>query len=339
MTDHFAFSILGQQVGAQRRAYIIAEVGINHGGDVSLAKRQIAAAGKAGADAVKLQTFRPELFIARSSPYYGIFEQAALSDEAIRELHRFATGRGIVLFSAVFDDPSVELWKSLNAPAYKIASGDLTHLPLIRSVARIGKPVLISTGCGNMAEIDDAIGAVRKTDPATKVGLFHCVSNYPTQPSDANLAFMATLRERFGVPVGFSDHTDGQAVPIAAAALGAELIEKHFTHDRSADGPDHALSMDPDGFASMVAAIRAVEASIGKADKGVIESADMRNALRRSVTAFADIPEGAVIKAEMLAFKRPGTGIQPEEIDRVIGRRAARRLFVDETIRWDDLTD
>ena len=334
-----SFEILGKPVGGSGRAYVVAEVGINHGGDVALARHQILAAAEAGADAVKLQTFRPELFIARSSPYYGIFEQCALSDDEIRELQRYAAAQNIVLFSAVFDDPSVALWQSLDAPVYKIASGDLTHLPLIRAVAHTGRPVLISTGCGDMDEIETAIAAVRGMNPAAPVALFHCVSEYPTPPADANLAAMALLRDRFGVPVGFSDHTEGVAVPVAAVAMGAELIEKHFTHDREADGPDHALSLAPDGFSTMVAMIREAEAAIGVAEKAAVEGETVRDAIRRSVTAFVDIPEGTVIENAMLAIKRPGTGIPPADFEKVVGRRAARSLAADETLRWDDLAD
>lgn len=338
MTDH-SFEILGRPIGSGHPAYIVAEVGINHGGDVELAKRQISAAAEAGADAVKLQTFRPELFISRSSPYYSIFEDTALSERDISTLHRYADKHKIVLFSAVFDAPSAALWHSLAAPAYKIASGDLTHLPLIRVVAGFGKPMLVSTGCGDIDEIARAIEAIRETNPLTPIALFHCVSKYPTEPKETNLAVMSMLREQFHVPTGFSDHTEGFTVPVAAVSLGAELIEKHFTHDRQASGPDHALSLDPEGFASMVDMVREAEAAIGSPTKTLVEGSVMRSAIRRSVTAFVDIPAGSLIEPGMLAVKRPGTGISPDGIDRIIGRRATRDLATDETIVWDDIAE
>jgi len=333
------FNVAKHQIGYPNPTFIVAEVGINHGGDIELAKMQISAAANAGADAVKLQTFRPELFISRASPYYSIFEQVALSDGDVKKLSAFAHDQDIVLFSAVFDEPSADLWESLDAPIFKIASGDITHLPLIRHVAAFGKPVLVSTGCSNMEEISSALGAIRESNTTTPAGLFHCVSKYPTEPADANLAIMANMRSEFNVPVGFSDHTEGLAVPIAAAAIGAELIEKHFTHDRNADGPDHAMSVDPKGLSEMVAAVRAAESAIGKADKKLTEGEEMRSALRRSVTALIDIPKGTVINASMLAIKRPGSGIQPLDFDKVIGRVATHALAADSTLSWTDLSE
>jgi N,N'-diacetyllegionaminate synthase len=337
--DIVNIDIAGNGIGPDHRTFIVAEVGINHGGDVELAKRQIEAAHESGADAVKLQTFRPELFISRSSPYYGIFEQTALSEADVASLVAFARDRGILLFSAVFDQPSADLWESHGAALYKIASGDLTHLPLLRHVASFGKPMLISTGSATLDEIVTAVDTVRQVVPKLPVAVFHCISQYPTDPSNAHLAAMATIRARVNLPVGFSDHTSGLTVPCAAVALGASMIEKHFTHDCAADGPDHALSLDPAGFASMVAEIRNTEAAIGSADKQPVEGDEMRNAIRRSVTAFVDIPEGQVITADMLAVKRPGDGIQPGDFDSVIGRHAKRDLTADETLSWNDLTE
>jgi N,N'-diacetyllegionaminate synthase len=334
-----AIKIADHQIGQPHRAFIIAEVGINHGGDIEIAKMQISAAATAGADGVKLQTFQPELFISRASPYYNIFEKVALSDDQVRLLNKFAQEQGILLFSAVFDEPSANLWESIDTPAFKVASGDITHLPLLRHIAAFGKPMLLSTGCANMEEIATALSTIRESNSITPVALFHCVSSYPTDPADANIAAMAKMRAKFGVPVGFSDHTEGLVVPIAAAAIGAELIEKHFTHDRNADGPDHAMSVDPIGFSEMVAAIRAAESAIGISDKKLTEGEEMRTALRRSVTAFTDIPKGTIISASMLAIKRPGFGIQPSEIDGVIGRKAEHDLAADTTLSWNDLID
>ena len=332
-------SIADTGIGSEYPAFIVAEVGINHGGYVELAKRQIEAARDSGADAVKLQTFRPELFISRASPYYSIFEQTALSDAAVESLVDFARDRDILLFSAVFDQPSADLWEAHGAPLYKIASGDITHLPLLRHVAAFGKPMLISTGSATMDEIETAIDAIRQVTPAISIAVFHCVSQYPTEPAQANLAAMATIRNRLNVPVGFSDHTSGLTVPCAAVALGANMIEKHFTHDCGADGPDHALSLDPTGFAAMVGEIRNTEAAIGSAVKRPVEGDEMRNAIRRSVTAFVDIPKGTVIEEGMLAVKRPGTGIQPANIDDVIGRKAMCDLGADQSLNWSDLAD
>jgi N-acetylneuraminate synthase/N,N'-diacetyllegionaminate synthase len=331
------FDIAGRTIGGPAAPYVIAEIGINHGGDLQTARKLLAVAKRCGVDAAKLQAFVPDKFLARSSTYFDLLAGCALSGSAIRELMAYANEIGLTLFSAVFDEESADLLQSASAPAFKIASGDLTHLPLLRHVARFSKPMLISSGGGTMDEIKSALDAVRGAAPYLPVALFHCVSNYPTDPRDCNLACMATIRAEFGVPVGFSDHTLGHAVPIAAAALGADLIEKHFTLDRNADGPDHALSLDPEGMGALVQDLRGAREAVGRVDKAPVEAADFIPQIRRSVAAFLDIQEGTVIERSMLAIKRPGTGIAPNDIDKVVGKRAARPIAADAILAWSDL--
>jgi sialic acid synthase SpsE len=198
--------------------------------------------------------------------------------------------------------------------------------------------MLISSGGATMAEIETALDAVYGTKPDLPVALFHCVSNYPTEPKDTNLACMATMRAQFGVPVGFSDHTLGHAVPITAVGQGAELIEKHFTLNRDAEGPDHALSLDPDSMTALVQNLKIAYESIGSARKVPVEAPDFIPQIRRSVTTGVDIPAGTVIEPRMLAIKRPGTGIAPDEIQNVIGRTTARAIAAETTLLWSDLS-
>lgn len=327
------FAIAGRAIGPGNPPYLVAELGINHGGRLEVARRMLRAAVEAGADAIKLQTFRTDLFLSRSSEYYDVLASAELGESAIRDLQELARELGTTLFSAVFDEPSADLWESFDAPAYKIASGDLTHHPLIKHVAAFGKPMLLSTGGATMGEIEAAIDAIGGRAP---VALFHCVSSYPTDPKDANLACMATMRARFGMPIGFSDHTLGNVTSIAAVAMGADIVEKHFTLDREAEGPDHRLSADPAGLSELAAALRCAQQSIGTSEKKPVEAPGFILQIRRSVVALVDIDEGTVVEPRMLAVKRPGTGIPPRDIDAVIGRTASRYIAADQALSWDD---
>ena len=332
-----SFEIRGRQVGAGAPPYIIAELGINHGGRVDVAKEMIDAAVKAGADAAKLQVWKTELFLARNSAFFSVLDDASLNEAQIRELDAYAVNAGITLFGSVFDEVSADLMESLNTPAYKIASGDLTHLPLLAHIARFGKPMIVSTGGATMEEIQAAVSTIRDANSQTPIALLHCVSNYPTKASDANLACMATIQETFETVIGFSDHTLENATAIASVALGAEVIEKHFTLDREQDGPDHQLSCDPDGLKDLVDAARIAHASVGRKEKAPVESADFIPLIRRSVTAHVAMEAGTVIEREMLAVKRPGSGIQPVRLEDVVGKRTTRALGLDETITWDDV--
>ena len=332
-----SFEIRGTTVGGTSPPYIIAELGINHGGDLATAKVMVDEAAAAGADAAKLQVWTTELFLARCSAFYDVLDAATLDVAQIRELDAYAAQAGITLFGSVFDEPSADLMESLGTPAYKMASGDLTHLPLLAHVARFGKPMIVSTGGATMEEVARALQAIREASPSTPVALLHCVSNYPTKPEDANLACMATMRARFGTVVGFSDHTLENTTAIAAIALGAQVVEKHFTLDRGADGPDHQLSCDPEGLKALVQGAKLAHASIGRSQKAPVEPADFIALIRRSVTAFVTIEKGQLITRDMLAIKRPGTGIAPARLDDVVGKRALRNIGLDETLTWDDV--
>ena len=332
-----SFEIRGRRVGTDAPPYIIAELGINHGGSVEVAKQMIDAAVEAGADAAKLQVWKTELFLARNSAFFSVLDDASLDEAQIRELDEYAAAAGITLFGSVFDEVSADLMESLNTPAYKIASGDLTHLPLLAHIARFGKPMIVSTGGATMDEVENAVSTIREANADTPIALLHCVSNYPTKATDANLACMATIQQAFGTVIGFSDHTLENATAVASVALGAQVIEKHFTLDRDQDGPDHQLSCDPKGLKELVEAAKIAHASVGRSEKAPVESADFIPLIRRSVTAHVAMDAGTVITREMLGVKRPGSGIQPARLEDVIGKRTTRALGLDETITWNDV--
>ena len=332
-----SFEIAGRSIGQDAPPYIIAELGINHGGDLKTAEKMLDACAEAGADAAKLQVFQTAKFLSRSSAYFDVLNDAVLSEDAIRSLIARAKSLGITLFASVFDEPSADLMQRLDTPAFKIASGDLTHLPLLAHISRFGKPMIVSTGGATMEEVKAAVDTIREANSATPLSLLHCVSNYPTKPEDVNLACMATIADAFGTVTGFSDHTLENTTALAAVALGAKVIEKHFTLDRNADGPDHALSCDPAGLQALVSSAKLVHAAIGRSEKAPVEAADFIPLIRRSVTADIAIPKGTVITRQMLEVKRPGTGISPGDLEKIVGRSAARALDQDETISWNDI--
>ncbi|WP_114095688.1 N-acetylneuraminate synthase family protein [Thalassospira xiamenensis] len=326
--------INGRQIGAGAQPYLIAEIGINHGGDVGKAKELIVAASKAGADSVKLQCYRSEEFLAPSSEYFHILKDAELSEEAIIDLVGFANQHGITLFASVFDEPSAEFMASLDTPAFKVASGDLTHLPLLMKIAEYGKPIVLSSGGATLGDIETAIECIRQVNHEIDIALLHCVSSYPTKAEDTNLACLSGMRKQFSVPIGFSDHTLGETSAVAAVALGAELIEKHFTLDRNDDGPDHALSSDPNGLAVLAEAMQSAWKSIGSSSKKPVEESRFVKQIRRSLNARVSIPAGSIITSEMLAIRRPGTGIDPIDVTLVLGRKSKHDIEAGFPIVW-----
>ena len=323
----------GRRIGYGSPAFLIAEAGINHNGDVDLALRMIDAAAAAGADAVKFQTFTAAGFISRSNPYFDLFKRCELSRDEFATLARRARERNIMFLSTPLDEDSVDLLDDLGVPAFKIASCDVTHIPLLRHVGAKRKSVLLSTGTATLTETMIAVDTLMDAG-AAGVAVFHCVSNYPAEPASVNLRAIPRMAEALGRPVGFSDHTIGIEVPLAAVAIGASMIEKHFTLDKDMEGPDHKLSADPEEFKRMAAAIRTVEQALGNDQKAPVESAEMIGILRRSLVAKRAIAEGTVIARDMVTAKRPGTGIPPAQLELVIGRRAVTDFSEDELLDW-----
>lgn len=327
---------------------IIAEAGVNHNGDLELAKQLIDAAAEAGADLVKFQTFSAECLVTQSAPkanyqtrtteksesQLAMLRQLELTHEMHEALTAHCRERGIGFFSTGLDVQSLDYLASLGAERFKVPSGEITNLPYLRHIGGFGKPVILSTGMATLGEIEDALEALESAGiPPTRITVLHCNTEYPTPMVDVNLRAMGSIREAFGVAVGYSDHTPGIEVPIAAVALGATVIEKHLTLDRNLPGPDHKASLEPGEFTDMVQAIRNVEQALGDGIKRPSPSEiGNRPVARKSLVTSEPIRAGEPFTAENVTTKRPGTGISPMRWDEVVGRAATRDYAADELI-------
>jgi N,N'-diacetyllegionaminate synthase len=330
------------------KTLIIAEAGVNHNGDLARACRLVDAAARAGADLVKFQTFTADRLVtigARKADYQ--VEAAAVDEsqhtmlrrlELTREMHEalvaHCRSRGIQFFSTGFDTESVDLLAELGADRFKIPSGEITNLPYLRHIGRYGKPVMLSTGMATMSEIDAALKVLEQAGtPRERVTVLHCTTEYPTPMADVNLRAMLAIRDAWGVAVGYSDHTAGIEVAVAAVALGATVIEKHFTLDRNLPGPDHKASLEPDELKAMVTAIRNIEEALGDGIKrpSAGEAKNMSIG-RKSLVAARAIRAGDVFSEINVTVKRPGTGLSPMRWDDVLGRTASRDFAPDELI-------
>jgi N-acetylneuraminate synthase len=344
--------IAGRRIGAGHPPYVVAEIGSNHNGDMALCRRIVDAAREAGADAAKFQSWSKASLIGRAEyerntkyakldPSALTLEQAVEKYQLTPDQHREAAAhcrsRGITFLSSCFSGEEVDLLESLGAPAYKIASMDVNHWPLLEVVARTRKPVILSTGMASLGEIEAALGVLRRGG-AGPVVLLHCVSMYPCPAAEVNLRNIPTLRTAFGVPVGLSDHSLGNAIPLAAVALGACLIEKHFTVDKKLEGWDHAISADPQDLAALVSGSREVFDALGRAERIVGEKEfEKRKAFRRRIVARRPMKMGDRLRPEDVDYKRPGTGIRPDELSYVVGRVLTRDLAADDELEWTDL--
>jgi N,N'-diacetyllegionaminate synthase len=344
------FTIAGRKVGIGEPAYVIAEAGVNHDCRLDRGQALIDTAKAAGFDAIKFQSYTASKIATRIAPRYWVEPQDPngtqwdtfakldkLSDTDFKTLIDHARQAGIVAFSTPFDDEAVDFLVGLGMPAFKIASADLTCKPLLARVAKAGKPVILSTGTSTLAEIDEAVETLA-ANGCEEVVLLHCTLKYPCPPEGINLRMMTHMMQAFpGIPVGLSDHSLGISVPQAAVALGACMIEKHYTIDKTIQGsPDHHLSVDPAEGKAMMDGIRTIEKAFGKAVKG-LEPLEKEAFLyaRRSVTSAKAIPAGTTITRDMLTYKRPGTGISPRLFDLVIGRAAKQDIDEDTTLTWE----
>jgi sialic acid synthase SpsE len=342
-----SFLIGERRVGPGEPCYVIAEAGANHNRDLGIATELIDVAAEAGADAVKFQTYTGAGLYSSKTPSFDylddsrspaqLLDDIALPRDWQATLAEHARSRGIAFFSSPFDHEAVDGLRELGVPAMKIASFEIVDLPLIRHAAESAVPVILSTGMATYGEIEDALGAVAQGGNPS-AALLRCASVYPSPPEIMNLRAIRTLRRAFGVPAGLSDHTTGIVVAPAAVALGAELVEKHFTLDRSMEGPDHPFALEPGELRAMVAAIREVEAALGD---GILrgpseaEAGEMHTNARSSIIAAADIPAGTEITREMLTVKRPGWGIAPKHLELLIGRRARVDIEYDDPVTWE----
>ncbi len=324
-----------RDVGPGAPCFVIAEAGVNHNGDVARAKHLIDVAAESGADAVKFQTFLSHKLTSAAAPkaaYQRVTTSADESQlemvrrlelpfEAFRELREHARAKDILFLSTPFDTESVDFLVSLDLPALKVPSGELTNMPFLEHLARTGKPLIVSTGMADLDEVEIAVQVVRKAG-GNDIVLLHCVSNYPASAASVNLRAVGAMEAKFQVPVGYSDHTLGLEIALAAAALGACVIEKHFTLSRDLPGPDHKASLEPAELKALVAGIRNVQSALGDGVKQPAEEErDTRAAARRSLVAARDLAPGTVLERDAITILRPGTGLPPSQFQNVIGRK------------------
>lgn len=343
-------NIGGRAIGEDHPCYIIAEAGVNHNGSLELAKKLVDIAHEAGADAVKFQKRtvadilitealeRPYTVPTALGPTYGAHREALeLSAEEWAELADYCQRQGITMLASGWDRKSVDFLDELGIPAFKVASADLTNLPLLEHTARKNKPVILSTGMSDIDEIDLAVAVVRKVND--QLVLLQCTSTYPADNEKINLRVMATYRQRYAIPIGYSGHERGLAPTEAAVALGANVIERHFTIDRTMVGPDHAASLEPDGLRRLIRNVRNIEKALGSPEKQIMDGElAVRERLAKSIVAAVEIPQGAAITMDMLTVKGPGTGLKPVEIPNLVGRVAKERIGADTIVPKEALT-
>ena len=333
-------------------ALIVAEAGCNHEGSLELAKKLVDGAVQGGADAIKFQHYEPKKLVTKTVPYFWVNKregtsqlknyenQKALTKNQFREVALYSKKNGIIFFSTPFDKENVDFLEELDVPLYKIAATDMTNIPFIKYVAKKGKPVAFSAGMCTIEEIKEAVDAMKSVGN-NRIIPMHCVVVYPTPPRIANLNFIKKLQELFpDYPIGFSDHTIGVNIPAIAAALGAKLIEKHYTVDKDLTGtPDHAMSVDVKDLKQMVKNIREAEACLGSFDRAILpEEKGAYLYGRRKIVANRDISKGTIIDEDMITCKRSTDGLQPKYFDAVIGKKANKDMKEDEGITWDKVS-
>lgn len=336
-------------IGSNSPVFIIAEAGVNHNGDLEMAKKLIEKATVCGVDCVKFQTFKAERVVTKNAPkakyqlgttdkiesQLDMLRKLELRPEDHAKLKTYAEKLGLVFLSTPYNFEDIDLLENIGVLAYKVASGQIVEHPFLRKIAKTSKPIFLSTGMSTLAEIDTALKNIYR-EGNDMVILLQCTTNYPSMIEDANLRVIQTLQSTFGTLVGYSDHTIGDEAAIVAVALGAKVIEKHFTLDKSLPGPDHSSSMPPQELKSLVEKIRRAEASLGKAQKEPTQ-AERENivGMRRSIVASRKIRKGEMIAEENITFKRPATGLSPEFFDMIIGKKATRDIASDELLQMD----
>lgn len=340
----------GRAVGEGHPCFVIAEAGVNHNGSLQMAFELIDTAADAGADAVKFQTFSTERLVGRDVPkadyqkantgedsQFDMLRKLELDRDAHIQLMRRCRERGILFLSTPFEEQSAQMLYELGVPAFKIPSGEIPNLPFLDFVARLGKPMIVSTGMCRLGEVEDAVRTITEAGN-DQFALLHCVSSYPADPATANLRAMRTLAHAFHVPVGFSDHTEGLEVPGAAVALGATIVEKHFTLDRSLPGPDHLASLEPQQLRELVRAIRVVESALGDGRKQAVASeANTSEVARKSLVAARDIRAGEAISRDIIAIRRPGTGLPPAMLPYIVDRAASVDIPAGTVLKLEDV--
>jgi len=340
------------------RTFIIAEAGVNHNGDIKIAKKLIDVAVDARADAIKFQTFKAENVVTSTTPkakyqiknmgtdesQFEMLKKLELPASGYKELFAYCKEKNIIFMSTPFDEESADFLFIIGMGFFKIPSGEITNKPLLQHIAAKGKPIILSTGMSYLGEVEKAVIWINeiwdRLDKKPKLTLLHCVSNYPAAIEDSNLSAMKTMEMAFGLPVGYSDHSLGIELPIVAVVMGAKVIEKHFTLDRNMEGPDHKASLEPDELKAMINAIRKVEKALGDGIKKPTKSeSQLRKVARRSLVLTRDVKSGETITTNDVTSKRPGTGIEPEFLDFIAGMKVKKDIITDSVLKWDDLKD
>jgi N,N'-diacetyllegionaminate synthase len=338
-------------VGSGFPCFIIAEAGINHNSDIDIAKKMIDAAVDAGVDAIKFQTFIPEKVMSPSAPkavyqkkttgesesQIEMVRRFQLSFETFEEIKKTCEEKGVMFLSTPFDYESAQFLNTVGVPAFKISSGEITNLPFLEYIAGFQKPIILSTGMSYLSEVDEAVRCLQSKG-CENLALLHCVSNYPAVIEDSNLKALHTLEHAFGLPVGYSDHTLGLDVSLASVVLGACILEKHFTLDKSMPGPDHQASLEPDELFRLVQKVRMIEAALGDGRKVPAKSEENTSKIaRRSLFLNQDLESGEIIKPADIIALRPSGGIPPNLIHLVLGKRASHPLKKGELLNWPDV--
>ncbi len=336
--------------------FIIAEAGVNHNGSAERALQMVDTAARCGADAIKFQTFSADRLVTRDAPkaayqkantgegnQYDMLRALELDEGLHRQLFARCGEKGIEFMSTPFDEQAADFLAHLGMRRFKIPSGEITNLPYLRHIAAKGAAMILSTGMATMGEIEDAVAAIEEVSPHGKdvnLTILHCTSNYPAEPEELNLRAMQAIAEATGRPVGYSDHSNGSVAAIACTALGATVIEKHFTEDSSLPGPDHKASLEPDEFESFVREVRTAETMLGSSDKGPTHSEiQTRLIVRRSITLAKSLTQGEAVTREHLILMRPGSGVAPKHLDALIGQKAKRDLRAGTQPTNEDFTD
>ena len=330
--------ISNKNIGNSFPTFFIAEAGLNHNGDVDLAKKMIDASSTVGADAIKFQTYKSENFLSENSEYFDFFKNVELSFEEFKEIKKYADNLDMIFISTPFDFESADYLKKINVPGFKIASSDMTNLPLIGHIAKMNLPIILSTGLATIDEIDESVKLCNSLGN-NQISILHCVADYPAPPEETNLRAMESIKEKFHVPVGYSDNGESTLVDEVAVSLGANIIEKHFTLDKNLEGPDHSFSIEPTNLKSLISRIRLIEKIRGNGIKSPTKS-EIKNkpAIRKSIFALRQIKKGDLFSFENLAIKRPGDGIEPKHWNDILNKKSTREIQKDELIRWDDIS-
>ena len=322
----------------EKNTYVIAEGGLNHNGDINIAKKLIDSAKECGANAIKFQTYKTENFVRETNQYFDVFKNAELNFEQFKELKNYSKSIGLTFFSTPFDIESAEFLNQLEIPCFKIASSDLTNLPLITKIAKMQKPMIISSGLSTMSEINDAVTCCL-FEGNNQIALLHCVANYPAQPNEVNMNVINTLKKTFDFPVGYSDNGESSLVDIVAVSMGANIIEKHFTLDKKMSGPDHGFSIDPNGLKSLISQIHEIDQMKGDGIK-IPQFSEIKNRLtiRKSITAKRDLQQGEKIQEDDISIKRPADGIEPKYLTMILGKTINTNIKKDSPIFWSSIS-